>query len=151
MAKRKYIHNPMKEKLYAWCGRPLDGGVSTSDEEDGVTCPGCKRNRKRSRDKEIAGPLPGIIRRQQRLVADRKIALAKHYESLLRPPQTWMQRIEIGDTVKIESDEFSVVSIEGRRVTLELTSGDERSTGVDIARSAEIQRYMQAHVEKGKW
>ena len=78
MAKRAYIHNAMTEKT-AWCGRPLDEWVPSTRDEDEVTCPGCKRNLKRHTDKKLRGPLPATIRRQQRLVAQRKIALEEHY------------------------------------------------------------------------
>ena len=38
----------------------------------------------------------------------------------------WMQRLEVGETIKIKGEELRVVEISGRRVTLELKSATER-------------------------
>ena len=40
--------------------------------------------------------------------------------------KSWMQRIAVHEVIKIKGEECRVVSIEGRRVTLELLSSDDR-------------------------
>ena len=40
--------------------------------------------------------------------------------------ESWMQRIEVGEIIKIKGEELRVVSIESRRITLELMSAEDR-------------------------
>ena len=43
-----------------------------------------------------------------------------------RDAKSWMQRIEVGETIKLKGEECKVISIGDRRVTLELLSSDDR-------------------------
>ncbi len=47
--------------------------------------------------------------------------------------EAWMQRIEVGEVVKIKGEELRVVSIEDRRITLELMSAEDRVLGEESA------------------
>ena len=40
--------------------------------------------------------------------------------------ESWMQRIEIGETIKIKGEECEVTAIGDRHITLRLLSADER-------------------------
>ena len=50
--------------------------------------------------------------------------------------EAWMQRVEVGEVVKIKGEELRIVVIEDRRITLELLSADDRMRTEAEARSA---------------
>ncbi len=41
--------------------------------------------------------------------------------------EKWMQRLAVGETVKIKGEELTVLAIDDRRVVLQLKSADDRS------------------------
>ncbi len=50
--------------------------------------------------------------------------------------ETWMQRLDIGEVVKIKGEELEVVKIEGRLVVLKLLNSEERfANSLDVATS----------------
>lgn len=62
--------------------------------------------------------------------------------------QAWMQRIEVGEVVKIKGEELEVVSISLREITLKLLGQQDRDvhameTALDGLASAESRRQME--------
>lgn len=65
--------------------------------------------------------------------------------------EQWMQRLTVGEIVKIKDEELEVVKIEGRECTLKLRSAAERFGEVDMDALRESLRVSSfAPVIKGK-
>ncbi len=63
--------------------------------------------------------------------------------------EAWMERLDVGEIVKIKGEELEVVKIEGREVTLKLRSWEDRF-GASDQTLEELREMTKTPLFKGK-